>query len=274
VIGTSLFGEDGLALPFWLAGAGNVASLMGMLLLAVLVHYWAQDTNPAIIVNCVRVARYATSLFFLLLARVACNYLLFEDSVYICVLSGHLAGVFLMVSTEMTSSSKLITDVVVAHVPKKLQRVTPMAQMLLRGLMVGMGSTVFPVLVTFAVLMICGQYGQSFGIVIGMSRLYDIRYPAYSEYDDCLHLIRLYDLAGAMSLMTTSAILVAIATAAPILGVAYELTQEGHEDHETVAWLKRNVDRPLLLADPSPMSCLVFIGWPCICFESAGSKHS
>jgi Na+/H+-translocating membrane pyrophosphatase len=86
--------------------------------------------------------------------------------VYACVVIGHLSGVFLSVASELSLAKVAVPRVAV--LPEELQRIyAPVASMLLKALLVGMSSSLLPVIVTFTVMLWTGTLSSTFGLTVG-----------------------------------------------------------------------------------------------------------
>ena len=62
IIGTKMFGSDGVSLPLWLVTAGMTASLLSLSLTAIIVHVFGGNAGREKLLWLVRVGYYSASL--------------------------------------------------------------------------------------------------------------------------------------------------------------------------------------------------------------------
>ena len=81
IIGTKMFGSDGVSLPLWLVTAGMTASLLSLSLTAIIVHVFGGNAGREKLLWLLRVGYYSASLLFLVFAYFITSLLHFDHEV-------------------------------------------------------------------------------------------------------------------------------------------------------------------------------------------------
>lgn len=85
VVGTQLYGTDGVSLPLWLIAAGMAASLLALSVTALLVHFFGDDASDSKLSWLLRIGYGSSTVFFLVFAYIVTSILHFDSAVCVCL---------------------------------------------------------------------------------------------------------------------------------------------------------------------------------------------
>eukprot|EP01029_Cantina_marsupialis_P025079 TRINITY_DN6586_c0_g1_i1.p1 TRINITY_DN6586_c0_g1~~TRINITY_DN6586_c0_g1_i1.p1 ORF type:complete len:845 (-),score=334.96 TRINITY_DN6586_c0_g1_i1:585-3119(-) len=151
---------NAVALPFWIAGAGIVCSILGLFLVR------TSNNNAGLeqLLNIIRKGTWASAVLVLVLSG-ACTFLLFEDDpawkIWSCIIVGLIAGNIIGYFTEYFTSYSYTPTQSIAR-----QSNTGAATVIIQGLGIGMLSVIVPALVLVAAILACDELNGLYGIAI------------------------------------------------------------------------------------------------------------
>eukprot|EP00002_Diphylleia_rotans_P018442 TRINITY_DN3572_c0_g1_i2.p1 TRINITY_DN3572_c0_g1~~TRINITY_DN3572_c0_g1_i2.p1 ORF type:complete len:562 (-),score=135.66 TRINITY_DN3572_c0_g1_i2:262-1947(-) len=147
---------EAIALPFWICGLGILASLVGSLFVRTKENATQNDLLFAmrlgVIVSSVLVAVFSLPIVLKLH---------FEFETYLCVVFGLVAGILIGYFTEFATSFAYWPTQSIAQAGR-----TGPATVIIQGLAVGMWSTVPPVIILVATILICDSLDGDYGTAI------------------------------------------------------------------------------------------------------------
>ena len=129
VIGTELYGQDGIALPLYLTTIGVFSSLFALSLVALLLRYAAstnqieaehdsvlaaiaaESAKESKILSILRSGYVLGTIMYLVLSYEATMILHFQNNMYYCVLIGHLGGSILSLTSEISAQKDQIAPI-------------------------------------------------------------------------------------------------------------------------------------------------------------------
>ena len=153
VLGMAIFSLKGVFLPMGIAAAGIVASIIGMFF----VKAKSKKGLHMALNKGVFVAAILSALFSYFIVR----YFVGEINVFYAILSGLAAGILIGLSTEYYTSAHRKPAMSIAEASK-----TGAATNIIAGLAVGMHSTIIPVLVVSAALILSYLFAGLFGVAM------------------------------------------------------------------------------------------------------------
>ena len=153
VLGMAIFSLKGVFLPMGIAAAGIVASIIGMFF----VKAKSKKGLHMALNKGVFTAAVLSALFSYFIVR----YFVGEINVFYAILSGLVAGILIGLSTEYYTSAHRKPAMCIAEASK-----TGAATNIIAGLAVGMHSTIIPVLVVSAALILSYLFAGLFGVAM------------------------------------------------------------------------------------------------------------
>ncbi len=155
-IGGLLYGLQGIGLPFLIAGLGIVASIIGTFF--VRTH---EQATQADLLNALRRGIYGAALIFAVLAYFVVVSMGFDWRIYGAILAGLVAGILIAFSTEYFTSYAYPPTQMIARAS-----LTGAATTIIQGLAIGMLSTVPPVIVVIAAILLSVYLGGIYGVAV------------------------------------------------------------------------------------------------------------
>ena len=155
-IGGAIHGLKGIGLPFLVAGAGILASIIGTFFVRT-----REDATQGDLLNALRRGIYGAALIFAVLAYFVVISMGFGWSVYGAILVGLVAGILIAFSTEYFTSYAYPPTQMIARASE-----TGAATTIIQGLAVGMLSTVPPVLVVIVAILASVKLGDIYGVAV------------------------------------------------------------------------------------------------------------
>ena len=155
-IGGILYGLRGIGLPFLIAGLGIVASIIGTFF--VRTH---EQATQADLLNALRRGIYGAALIFAVLAYFVVVSMGFDWRIYGAILAGLVAGILIAFSTEYFTSYAYSPTQMIARAS-----LTGAATTIIQGLAIGMLSTVPPVIVVIAAILLSVYLGGIYGVAV------------------------------------------------------------------------------------------------------------
>ena len=155
-IGGILYGLRGIGLPFLIAGLGIVASIIGTFF--VRTH---EQATQADLLNALRRGIYGAALIFAVLAYFVVVSMGFDWRIYGAILAGLVAGILIAFSTEYFTSYAYPPTQMIARAS-----LTGAATTIIQGLAIGMLSTVPPVIVVIAAILLSVYLGGIYGVAV------------------------------------------------------------------------------------------------------------
>jgi K(+)-stimulated pyrophosphate-energized sodium pump len=149
------FGVAGILLPLLIAGAGAIASIIGTFFVNV------KKEDAGALLNALRRGIFATVVITIILSFIIINYTLNNLGIFYATVSGLIAGVLIGLGTEYYTSYKYKPTREIAESSQ-----TGAATTVIRGLSVGMKSTVLPVIIVCAAILVSYYFVGLYGIAI------------------------------------------------------------------------------------------------------------
>ncbi|MBC8500425.1 MAG: sodium-translocating pyrophosphatase [Nanoarchaeota archaeon] len=152
VLGTLVFATKGAVFPLLLAGFGILASILGTFFVR---------TKGKNIHGALNKGVFSASILMLIFAFFVTKYYLGDLGVFYAAVSGLISGVVIGLSTQYYTSADMKPVKSIAEDSK-----TGSATNIIRGLGVGMMSTIIPVLAVSAAILLASYFGGLYGIAI------------------------------------------------------------------------------------------------------------
>jgi len=150
------FGIAGIMAPLLIAGAGAIASIIGTFFVRV------NKEDAGKLLNALRRGIFATVLLVIIFSYFIVSYLLPNNfNVYFAVIAGLIAGVLIGLATEYYTSAKYKPTRKIAEASQ-----TGPATTIIRGLAIGMESTILPVIIVCAAILASYYFAGLYGIAI------------------------------------------------------------------------------------------------------------
>lgn len=167
VVCTSFYGKDGMALPFYILSSGILASVLALGIFLLVSRTLLADSAPPVQQLTYRITNLFGSGLFLSFAEVCVRELRFEQSVFWCIAVGHAAGLLLELSFVMSMSQvDIVSKLKVGTGTSATSQLAAIGTSFIRALVVGVTSSLFPVISIFLVLFIAGHLNGVLGLVI------------------------------------------------------------------------------------------------------------
>ena len=153
VLGMAIFSLKGVFLPMGIAAAGIVASIIGM--------FFVKAKSKKGLHMALNKGVFAAAILSALFSYFIVRYFVGEMNVFYAMLSGLVAGILIGLSTEYYTSAHRKPAMSIAEASK-----TGAATNIIAGLAVGMHSTIIPVLVVSAALILSYLFAGLFGVAM------------------------------------------------------------------------------------------------------------
>ena len=153
VLGMAIFSLKGVFLPMGIAAAGIVASIIGM--------FFVRAKSKKGLHMALNKGVFAAAILSALFSYFIVRYFVGEMNVFYAMLSGLVAGILIGLSTEYYTSAHRKPAMSIAEASK-----TGAATNIIAGLAVGMHSTIIPVLVVSAALILSYLFAGLFGVAM------------------------------------------------------------------------------------------------------------
>jgi len=153
VLGMAVFSLKGVFLPMGIAAAGIVASIIGM--------FFVKAKSKKGLHMALNKGVFAAAILSALFSYFIVRYFVGEMNVFYAMLSGLVAGILIGLSTEYYTSAHRKPAMSIAEASK-----TGAATNIIAGLAVGMHSTIIPVLVVSAALILSYLFAGLFGVAM------------------------------------------------------------------------------------------------------------
>jgi len=169
-LGWNAHGISGIALPFWISAAGILCSIVGTLFVRT-----QEGANQSQLLAALRRGTLVTAFLVLVSSFFICYFLFDDDTtvawyLFICLVAGLIAGMFVGFITEYSTSSAFIPTKSIINAS-----VTGSATVIIQGIAVGMLSTTGPGIVLAFTALLCalleGPYGVSIAAIGMLSTL-------------------------------------------------------------------------------------------------------
>jgi len=153
VLGMAFFSLKGVFLPMGIAAAGIVASIIGM--------FFVKAKSKKGLHMALNKGVFTAAILSALFSYFIVRYFVGEINVFYAILSGLVAGILIGLSTEYYTSAHRKPAMCIAEASK-----TGAATNIIAGLAVGMHSTIIPVLVVSAALILSYLFAGLFGVAM------------------------------------------------------------------------------------------------------------
>ncbi|MBW2979561.1 sodium-translocating pyrophosphatase [Candidatus Woesearchaeota archaeon] len=153
VLGMAIFSLKGVFLPMGIAAAGIVASIIGM--------FFVKAKSKKGLHMALNKGVFTAAILSALFSYFIVRYFVGEINVFYAILSGLVAGILIGLSTEYYTSAHRKPAMNIAEASK-----TGAATNIIAGLAVGMHSTIIPVLVVSAALILSYLFAGLFGVAM------------------------------------------------------------------------------------------------------------
>ena len=153
VLGMAIFSLKGVFLPMGIAAAGIIASIIGM--------FFVKAKSKKGLHMALNKGVFTAAILSALFSYFIVRYFVGEINVFYAILSGLVAGILIGLSTEYYTSAHRKPAMNIAEASK-----TGAATNIIAGLAVGMHSTIIPVLVVSAALILSYLFAGLFGVAM------------------------------------------------------------------------------------------------------------
>lgn len=161
-LGFHMHGISGVALPFWISGAGIIASIVGIPFV-----YTKEDAGPSELLAALRRGIIVAAVLVTVASAFICYYIFdLEQStgwkLFACTMIGLVAGIIVGNFTEYTTSDAYYPT---RSIATRGARTGP-ATVIIRGFGLGMISTIIPGLVLAGSALVCAELQGPYGVSI------------------------------------------------------------------------------------------------------------